>query len=102
MLQIIKPPFILNHLSGISLGHTSNLISLYTNLPTHKGLPVIFKVQSTNTYPHTIIKHKADNTFHTNLDICHYLSKYLVNSAENTVSLTSQSIPFQWYGQIYP
>ena len=34
MLHIIKPPFILSHLLGIPLGHTYNLISLYTNPPT--------------------------------------------------------------------
>ena len=43
----LKPPFILSHLFGITLGHTSNLISLYTNPPTHTGLPLILKVQST-------------------------------------------------------
>ena len=83
MLHIIKLSFILNHLPGIPLGHTSNLISLYTNPPTHKGLPLILKVQSTvYISPYTIINHKADNTFHTNLHICHYLTKYLVNSAK--------------------
>ena len=46
MLHIIKPPsFILSHLPGIPLGHTSNLISLLLIHP-HKA-----------THPQSAINH---------------------------------------------
>ena len=46
MLHIIKPPFISNHLPGRPHGHTSILISLYTNPPSDKGLPLIIQLHS--------------------------------------------------------
>ena len=57
MLHIIKPLFILNHLPGIPLGHTSNLISLYTNPPTQG--PATHPQSAINRIyiPYTIINH---------------------------------------------
>ena len=74
------------------LRHTSYLMSLYTNPPTHKGLPLILKLQSAD-YISPLKNYKADNTFYTNLDIYHYISKYLVISAENIILVTSQATP---------
>ena len=58
MLHIIKPPFVLNHLPGIPLGHTSYLISLYTNPPTQG--PATHSQSAINRMyiPYTIINHQ--------------------------------------------